>query len=65
MIDKRIEDLDTSICDWSYQEGLTEIICNLKSIEIDTFAMNETSHAKLVGEKVMLEKIVDYLERCL
>lgn len=39
-----IEDLNTSIVDWSYQEGLQEIINNLKTIEIDTRAMNESSH---------------------
>ena len=60
-----IEDLNTSIVDWSYQEGLQEIINNLKTIEIDTRAMNESSHCRLVGEKEMLNKIINYLERCL
>lgn len=60
-----IEDLDTSICDWSFKEGLQEIINNLKKIEIDTRAMNESSHCKLVGEQEMLDKIINYLERCL
>lgn len=59
-----VEKLNTSICDWSYEEGLNEIITNLKTIEIDTRAMNESSHCKLVGEKEMLEKIINYLERC-
>lgn len=60
-----IEDLNISIVDWSYQEGLQEIINNLKTIEIDTRAMNESSHCRLVGEKEMLNKIINYLERCL
>lgn len=61
----KIEDLNTSIVDWSFQEGLQEIINNLKTIEIDTRAMNESSHCRLVGEKEMLNKIINYLERCL
>lgn len=61
----KIEELDASICDFSFQEGLQEIINNLKTIEIDTRAMNESSHCRLVGEKEMLKKVINYLERCL
>lgn len=57
--------LSTSITDSSYQEGLQEIIDELKTVEIDTFAMNETSHARLYGEKEMLREVINYLERCL
>ena len=60
-----IEELNTSICDWSYEEGLNEIIEQLKTIQIDIRAMNDFSHAKLVGEKEMLEKVINYLKRCL
>lgn len=60
-----IKDLSINIVDWSYQEGLQEIIENLKTIEIDTRAMNESSHCRLTGEKDMLNKIINYLERCL
>lgn len=60
-----IEELNTSICDWSYEEGLNEIIEQLETIQIDTRAMNDFSHAKLVGEKEMLEKVINYLKRCL
>lgn len=60
-----IEQLDTGICDWSFEEGLKEIISNLKKVKIDTRAMNELSHCRLVGEEKMLNKIINYLERCL
>ena len=62
---EEIKKLNVSICDFSYKEGLEEIIAELKTIEIDTFAMNDTSHARLVGRKEMLEAIIDYLEHCL
>ena len=45
---EEINKLNTSICDLSYQEGLEEIIKNLKTINIDTFAMNDTSQARYV-----------------
>lgn len=64
----RIDDIDklsTCITDLSYQEGLTEIIEELKKIKIDTFAMNTWGEARLVGRKEMLKKIIAYLERCL
>lgn len=62
---EEINKLNTSICDLSYQEGLEEIIKNLKTINIDTFAMNDTSQARYVGQKEMLKLIIKYLERCL
>ena len=49
-----LEDLDVSITDESYQAGLQEIINNLKTIE-----------PPLLGEKEMLDRIINYLERCL
>jgi len=60
-----IEDLNVSICDWSYQEGLSEIINNLKTVKLDTRAMNETTESRLVGQEEMLKKVIDYLEKCL
>jgi hypothetical protein len=62
---EEIKKLNVSICDLSYKEGLEEIIAELKTIQIDTLAMNETSHARLFGRKEMLEAIINYLERCL
>lgn len=58
-----IEDLDVSITDASYQEGLQEIINNLKTIKINTDTMSGDS--KFFGEKEMLNRIINYLERCL
>lgn len=60
-----IDDLDTCICDWSYKEGLEEIIKNLETITIDTRAMNESSHCVLYGQELMLKKIIEYLKKCL
>lgn len=62
---EEIKKLNTSICDLSYKEGLEEIIAELKTVQIDTLAMNETSHARLIGREEMLEAIINYLERCL
>ena len=62
---EEINKLSTSICDLSYQEGLEEIIKNLKTINIDTFAMNDTTLARLAGQEEMLQLIIKYLERCL
>ena len=62
---EEIKKLNVSICDLSYKEGLEEIIAELKTIEIHTLAMNETSQARLIGRKEMLETVIDYLERCL
>ena len=50
-----MEDLDVSITDESYQAGLQEIINNLK----------KTIEPPLLGEKEMLDRIINYLERCL
>lgn len=58
-----IEDLDVSITDASYQEGLQEIINNLKTIKINTDTMSGES--RFFGQKEMLNKVIDYLERCL
>ena len=60
-----IEELNTNICDWSYEEGLNEIIEQLETIQIDTRAMNDFSHCELAGKKEMLEKVINYLKRCL
>lgn len=58
-----IDKLNVSITDNSFEEGLGEIIQELKRINISTFSMNDNGH--LVGHKEMLEKIIKYLERCL
>lgn len=61
----QIEELNTSICDLSYKEGLEEIIAELKTVKIDTLAMSDTSQARLIGREEMLEAVINYLERCL
>jgi hypothetical protein len=58
-----IDKLNVSITDLSYEEGLTEIINELKKIHISTFSMND--NGRLVGHEQMLEKVINYLERCL
>ena len=58
-----IDELNISITDNSFEDGLGEIIQELKRINISTFSMNYNGH--LVGHKEMLEKIIKYLERCL
>lgn len=58
-----IDKLNVSITDNSFEEGLGEIIQELKRINISTFSMND--NGRLVGHKEMLEKIIKYLERCL
>ena len=58
-----IDKLNVSITDNSFEEGLTEIIQELKRIDISTFSMND--NGKYVGHKEMLEKIIEYLERCI
>lgn len=62
---EEIEKLDCSICDTDYKEGLSEIIANLKTIDIDTRAMNDYTHCTRYGQKEMLEAIIKYLEKCL
>ena len=61
---EKIQNLSISISDNSFKEGLCEIINNLKSVEIDTFAMNDHT-LFLQGQKSMFDLIIDYLERCL
>lgn len=59
----KIKQLPVGITDSSFQEGLIEIINNLKGVEIDTFSMNDSSF--LQGQEDMLNEVINYLERCL
>lgn len=61
---EKIQSLSVSISDNDFKQGLCEIINNLRSVEIDTFAMNDHT-LFLQGQKAMLDLIIDYLERCL
>lgn len=56
---EKIQNLSNSISDDDFKQGLSEIINNLRSVEIDTFSISD------YGEKTMLDLIIDYLERCL
>lgn len=58
-----IDKLNTGVTDYSFEEGLKEIIRELEKIDISTFSMND--NGKYVGHKEMLQKIIDYLYRCL
>ena len=62
---EEIKELNCCITDTDYTEGLTEIINNLKTIQIDTRAMNDFTHCRYYGQKEMLEAIIKYLEKCL
>lgn len=59
-----IDKLSTLIIDNDFREGLNEIIEQLKRIKINTKTMNSTTLV-YTGHKEALEKIINYLERCL
>lgn len=58
-----IDKLNVGVTDYSFEEGLKEIIRELERIDISTFSMND--NGKYVGHKEMLEKVIQYLYRCL
>jgi len=58
-----IDKLNVGVTDYSFEEGLKEIIRELEKIDISTFSMND--NGKYVGHKEMLEKVIEYLYRCL
>lgn len=61
-----IKKLNTSICDWSFTEGLQEIIGELESV-YDNYSLHSMNDGiiRLYGEKKMLGEIIEYLKRCL
>lgn len=58
-----IDKLNVGVTDYSFEEGLKEIIKELEKIDISTFSMND--NGKYIGHKEMLAKVIDYLYRCL